>query len=73
MDKELIRTGDNATVTFEFKFKPEFIELNNKIIFREGNTKGVGTIIKTYQYPEKKIYNIYKIQYELYKKTNKYI
>ena len=48
MDKELIRTGDNATVTFEFKFKPEFIELNNKIIFREGNTKGVGTIIKTY-------------------------
>tara|TARA_B100000963_G_C22639395_1_gene679534 strand:+ start:6583 stop:7788 length:1206 start_codon:yes stop_codon:yes gene_type:complete len=46
MDKELARTGDNANVTFHFKFKPEFVELNSQIVFREGNTKGIGTITK---------------------------
>lgn len=48
MSKKLARTGDTANVIFEFKFRPEFIELNNQIIFREGSTKGIGTIIKTY-------------------------
>lgn len=49
MDKELARTGDKATVTFRFKFKPEFVEINNQIVFREGNTKGIGTITKIHQ------------------------
>ena len=48
MSKKLVRTGDTANVVFEFKFKPEFIELDNEIVFREGNTKGIGKIIKTY-------------------------
>ena len=46
MDHELVRAGDSANVTFEFKFKPEFIQLNSGIVFREGNTKGIGKIIK---------------------------
>jgi GTPase len=46
MDKELVRAGDKANVTFEFKFKPEFIQLNSDIVFREGNTKGIGRITK---------------------------
>ena len=46
MDKELARAGDKANVTFEFKFKPEFIQLNSDIVFREGNTKGIGRITK---------------------------
>ena len=48
MDHELARAGDTANVTFEFKFKPEFIQINNDIVFREGNTKGIGKIIKIY-------------------------
>ena len=44
MDKPLIRTGDKASVVFEFKYKPEFVEVGNKITFREGRTKGVGII-----------------------------
>lgn len=48
MDQELARAGDSANVTFEFKFKPEFVELNSDIVFREGNTKGIGKIIKIY-------------------------
>ena len=49
MDKELARTGDKANVTFRFKFKPEFIEINSQIVFREGNTKGIGTITKIHE------------------------
>ena len=41
-----LKPGDNANVTFEFKFKPEYIELDSQIVFREGNTKGIGKIIK---------------------------
>tara|TARA_B100001093_G_scaffold213054_2_gene204395 strand:- start:135 stop:1343 length:1209 start_codon:yes stop_codon:yes gene_type:complete len=46
MSKQLVRTGDTAKVLFEFLFHPEYIELNSKIVFREGNTKGIGRIIK---------------------------
>lgn len=48
MDKQLVRTGDCTNVTFEFKFKPEFIELNKQLVFREGNTKGIGIVTKIY-------------------------
>ena len=44
MSKELIRTGDSAIVDFEFMFKPEYIEIGQKIVFRDGRTKGIGTI-----------------------------
>ena len=46
MDKELIRTGDTATVIFEFLFYPVYIEKNTKIIFREGKTKGIGRVLE---------------------------
>jgi GTPase len=48
MSKNLVRTGDSATVLFEFLFHPEYLELNSKLVFREGNTKGIGKIIKIY-------------------------
>lgn len=48
MDNELVRSGDSTNATFQFKFKPEFIELNQDIVFREGNTKGIGKVIKVY-------------------------
>ena len=46
MDKELARTGDSATVTFKFCFRPEFIENSMDIIFRDGRTKGIGKVLK---------------------------
>jgi len=45
MDREYLRLGDIANVRFRFKYHPEFIVKNNKIVFREGNCKGVGKII----------------------------
>lgn len=46
MSKELVRTGDRATVVFEFLYHPEYIEPNSIITFREGKTKGIGKIHK---------------------------
>lgn len=40
----VLRTGDRATVTFEFISHPEFIKEGMKLLFREGKTK-VRTLI----------------------------
>ena len=44
MEEDSIRTGDKTTVTFEFKYKAEFIEKDDVLIFREGKTKGIGRV-----------------------------
>ncbi|KAI0823677.1 GTP-binding protein 1 [Trametes gibbosa] len=42
----ILRTGDRATVTFEFISQPEFIKEGMKLLFREGKTKGLGVITR---------------------------
>ncbi|KAI6121461.1 P-loop containing nucleoside triphosphate hydrolase protein [Pisolithus sp. B1] len=42
----LLRTGDRATVVFEFISHPEFIKVGMKLLFREGKTKGLGVITR---------------------------
>ena len=44
-DNKYLRTGDKAKIIFRFKYRPEFIEKNDTILFREGKTKGIGKII----------------------------
>lgn len=44
MDKTELRLGDTASVEMRFKYHPEFITLDSRIIFREGMTKGIGII-----------------------------
>ena len=46
MNKEKLRMGEKDRITFKFKYKPEFIEIEDTLIFREGKTKGIGKIIK---------------------------
>lgn len=48
-DRECIRLGDTATVKFQFKYRPEYIEPAMKFVFREGQTKGVGKIVNVIQ------------------------
>jgi len=43
-DSNALRTGDIANVTFKFKQYPVFIEKNSILFFREGTTRGTGTI-----------------------------
>lgn len=46
-DKEFLALGDIATVDFRFLSKPEFVRVGDKIILREGNMRGFGTILET--------------------------
>jgi len=42
----VLRTGDRATVAFEFISHPEYVKEGMKLLFREGKTKGLGVITK---------------------------
>ncbi|KAE8350970.1 P-loop containing nucleoside triphosphate hydrolase protein [Aspergillus coremiiformis] len=60
IDRPFIRTGDRALVAFRFMQRPEFLAPGDRVLFREGKTKGLG-IVKSVGYdpnnplnPEKK-------------------
>jgi GTPase len=42
----ILRTGDRATVQFEFITQPEYLKEGMKLLFREGKTKGLGVVTK---------------------------
>jgi GTPase len=42
--REYIRTGDRALVAFRFVQRPEFLNIGDRILFREGRTKGLGVV-----------------------------
>lgn len=44
IDREYIRTGDRATVAFRFVQRPEYLAVGDRILFREGRTKGLGIV-----------------------------
>lgn len=48
MSKDCLRTGDKASVKFHFIKNPEFLRLDQRLVFREGRTKAVGNITKLY-------------------------
>lgn len=48
IDNTVLRLGCKAKVVFEFCHKPEYIQENSMIIFRDGMTKGFGRILKVY-------------------------
>uniref|UniRef100_A0A8C1JE14 GTP-binding protein 1 n=1 Tax=Cyprinus carpio TaxID=7962 RepID=A0A8C1JE14_CYPCA len=46
MTRDCLRTGDKATVHFRFIKTPEYLHIDQRLVFREGRTKAVGTITK---------------------------
>lgn len=44
IDRAYIRTGDRATVAFQFVQRPEYLSIGDRILFREGRTKGLGIV-----------------------------
>lgn len=44
IDRTYIRTGDRAIVAFRFVQRPEFLAVGDRILFREGRTKGLGIV-----------------------------
>ncbi|ETS83924.1 hypothetical protein PFICI_05800 [Pestalotiopsis fici W106-1] len=49
IDRPFIRTGDRATVAFRFTARPEYMVEGERVLFREGRTKGLG-IVKSVTY-----------------------
>ena len=41
---EILRTGDKAKVVFQFVYYPTYINIGNRIVFREGHIRGIGII-----------------------------
>jgi elongation factor 1-alpha len=37
--------GDTGAATVEFKFRPYLVEEGQRFVFREGQSKGVGTVV----------------------------
>ncbi|KAH6625456.1 P-loop containing nucleoside triphosphate hydrolase protein [Boeremia exigua] len=56
IDRQYIRTGDRAQVAFRFVQRPEYLTVGDRILFREGRTKGLG-IVKQVGYDPKKPLN----------------
>jgi GTPase len=46
MDKEYLRSFDEGVITFQFMYRPEYIEIGNIFIMREGNLKALGKVLK---------------------------
>jgi len=44
LDKEVIRGGEKAKVKMSFMHRPEYLEVGELFVFREGNLKGFGKI-----------------------------
>ncbi|KAF2710259.1 hypothetical protein K504DRAFT_377907 [Pleomassaria siparia CBS 279.74] len=44
IDRSYIRTGDRALVAFRFVQRPEYMTVGDRILFREGRTKGLGIV-----------------------------
>ena len=48
MEQNILRTGDRSKIKFRFIHRPEYIEKNNYLVFREGQTKGIGRVINVF-------------------------
>ena len=46
LDKSYLKSGDTAKVRIVFRYKSQFVNKDDKFIFREGKTKGIGTVTK---------------------------
>jgi len=46
--RDVLRTGDRASVQFQFLYRPEYLKVGMRIIFREGRCKGIGIVSKTH-------------------------
>ena len=46
MDKEYLRSYDEGIITFRFMYQPEYLEVGNIFIMREGNLKALGKVLK---------------------------
>lgn len=50
LGKSYLKAGETGKVRMMFRYKPQFVQEDDKFIFREGKTKGIGTVTKILSY-----------------------
>jgi elongation factor 1-alpha len=50
LDKKYLRAGETGRIRMTFKFNPAFVRVGDKLVFREGKTKGIGTVTSIARY-----------------------
>jgi len=71
IDRDVLRTGDRATVRFRFLYHPEYLKIGMRIIFREGRCKGIGIISKVQDVEEEEKEKTDKVDKPLTTSTTK--
>lgn len=46
VDRDYLKSSETGKVKFTFKYSPHYLEEGDKFVFREGKTKGIGTVTK---------------------------
>jgi elongation factor 1-alpha len=46
LNKSYLKAGETGNVIMSFRYKPQFVIEGDRFVFREGKTKGIGTITK---------------------------
>ncbi|HIQ29470.1 MAG TPA: GTP-binding protein [Candidatus Caldiarchaeum subterraneum] len=46
LDREYLKAGETGRVEMVFKYRPWYIKVGDRFVFREGKTKGIGTITR---------------------------
>jgi len=50
IDKPYLKAGESGKVKMTFKYRPWFVREGDRFVFREGKTKGIGTITRITEY-----------------------
>jgi elongation factor 1-alpha len=46
LNKKYLKSGEEGKVRMSFRYKPQFVQVGDRFVFREGKTKGIGTVKK---------------------------
>jgi elongation factor 1-alpha len=50
LNKKYLKSGESGRVRMSFRYQPQFVQEGDKFVFREGKTKGIGTVSKILKY-----------------------
>ncbi|KAG5493714.1 hypothetical protein JIQ42_02088 [Leishmania sp. Namibia] len=68
--QEVLRTGDRSLARFHFLYRPEYMKEGQRVIFREGRTKGIGTVTKVMCHPDELVLAKNKLRKKLQEKLH---
>lgn len=50
VNKKYLKSGESGRVRMTFRYQPQFVQKGDRFVFREGKTKGIGTVTKILKY-----------------------